>query len=669
MDFFERQDRARRKTWLLVFYLLLAVATISVLLNLVVYFLVVQGGYWVGEGASYLTRPGELAAGLGSWFTQPLSFAVTGTVMVTVLLGSGFKYLQLRGGGRAVAEMVGAREIDFTSHDPAERQLINVVEEMAIASGTPVPALFLLDEEPGINAFVAGYRPTEAVMVVTRGTVETLSRDELQGVVGHEFSHILNGDMRLNVRLMAILAGVLMLGVIGRFLLYGSFGHHRRRGYGVMSSGRGRSRSNAGVVILGIALLVLGYVGLFFGRLVKAAVSRQREFLADASSVQFTRNPDGIAGALWKIQQHQAGSLLSGRHAEDTSHMCFGESVTAGFIGWMATHPPPDERIHAVDPHFAAKRAGAKFKAGAAASTSAPSAASPVPAMAAGFAGGQPDAGRDASPINTTTAAVVGSVGTPRPEHMEYAHALHEAIPQALLASARAPQGAKNVVFALMLGDVQAGRESVALALLRHRETEAAAELVQSLGETVGALGDRYRLPLLELAMPALKRLDANDREHFLDSVEKLSRVDRQVTLFELVVLTLARKHLDPDAPRADRVEYLKFDPVIDEVRQLLTLVAAAGASNAAQMNDAFRRGALGFGDRPLTPVPLSECSPVVMPAVLAKLALLSPMLKRPVLSACVDCVLQDGKVTVAEGELVRAVAASLDCPVPPLIA
>ena len=339
MDFFERQDRARRKTWLLVFYLLLAVATISVLLNLVVYFLVVQGGYWVGEGASYLTRPGELAAGLGSWFTQPLSFAVTGTVMVTVLLGSGFKYLQLRGGGRAVAEMVGAREIDFTSHDPAERQLINVVEEMAIASGTPVPALFLLDEEPGINAFVAGYRPTEAVMVVTRGTVETLSRDELQGVVGHEFSHILNGDMRLNVRLMAILAGVLMLGVIGRFLLYGSFGHHRRRGYGVMSSGRGRSRSNAGVVILGIALLVLGYVGLFFGRLVKAAVSRQREFLADASSVQFTRNPDGIAGALWKIQQHQAGSLLSGRHAEDTSHMCFGESVTAGFIGWMRPTP------------------------------------------------------------------------------------------------------------------------------------------------------------------------------------------------------------------------------------------------------------------------------------------------------------------------------------------
>jgi len=315
MDFFERQDKARKKTKLLVFYFILAVAALIV----AVYFaaLLIFSGVQAQQHRNFGESP-QFAL----WNPQ-LFLGVAGGVLAVVLIGSGYKTVALAQGGSAVSEMMGARLVSPNTNDPDERKLLNVVEEMAIASGVPVPHVYVMDEEDGINAFAAGHKPGDATITVTRGCVKILSRDELQGVIGHEFSHILNGDMRLNLRLMGIIFGILCLAIIGRVLLQTA-----------RVGGRGRGQNP--LPLLGLLLLVIGYIGVFFGRLIQAAVSRQREFLADASSVQFTRNPGGITGALKKIGGlGETGSRLSHAHAEELSHMFFGNGVSEPFIGLL----------------------------------------------------------------------------------------------------------------------------------------------------------------------------------------------------------------------------------------------------------------------------------------------------------------------------------------------
>ncbi len=279
--FFQRQASARRNTGLLVVLFLTAVTLITLAVCLV--------GYMV-------TRSQTSALPFHYWLLSSHGLTTAGAVVALIGIGSLVRWVDLAGGGTRVARMVGARAIDPDTRDPEERKLRNIVEEMSIASGVPVPELYVMDHETGINAFVAGYTPPgEAVMVVTHGALTQLNRDELQGVVGHEFSHILNGDMRINVRLIALLAGILMIGQIGQFLLRAGF----------YSSGRSRNRDGRAQAamggLIGLALMLIGYVGVFFGRLIQSAVSRQREMLADASSVQFTRNPpEGIGAACSK---------------------------------------------------------------------------------------------------------------------------------------------------------------------------------------------------------------------------------------------------------------------------------------------------------------------------------------------------------------------------------
>ncbi|MEW6074668.1 MAG: M48 family metallopeptidase, partial [Planctomycetota bacterium] len=314
MDFFAHQDRARRHTGWLVFLFLLAVAGIVAAVYVVVLFAL--GGLAGSSGP-----PPDL------WDGGVLLLTAVGVLSV-VGLGSAYKTAQLRAGGPAVAALVGARPVLPGTADAAERRLLNVVEEMAIASGVPVPPVFVMDREEGINAFAAGHSTADAAITVTRGTLEQLSRDELQGVVAHEFSHILNGDMRLNLRLMGTIHGILVIGMIGWLIL-----RHVRGG-----------KKNP-LPLIGLALFFVGYAGTFLGNLIKAAVSRQREFLADAAAVQFTRNPGGLAGALGKIAETAEGSRLHAAHAPEVSHMLFGAGTRSALGGLLATHPPLAERI------------------------------------------------------------------------------------------------------------------------------------------------------------------------------------------------------------------------------------------------------------------------------------------------------------------------------------
>ncbi|HHH89125.1 MAG TPA: heat-shock protein HtpX, partial [Aliiroseovarius sp.] len=295
MDFFQHQDQARRQTALLVLFFSLAVISLVVLTNLLVMFL-------FGFIDSQTLNSPDLGGAFLARFDWQTFFGIGAVVIAVILLGSLYKIHSLSRGGDAVAEMLGGQRIVDGSGDLDRQKVLNVVEEMAIASGTPVPPVYLIDED-GINAFAAGFSPGDAVIGVTRGCIRQLNREQLQGVIAHEFSHILNGDMRLNIRLMGILHGILILGLIGYFLLRG--GSHRH--YYQRSS---RNSGSGAILGLGLGLVVIGYTGTFFGNLIKAAVSRQREFLADASAVQFTRSNQGIAGALKRIGGSVAGSRI-----------------------------------------------------------------------------------------------------------------------------------------------------------------------------------------------------------------------------------------------------------------------------------------------------------------------------------------------------------------------
>ena len=379
MNFYQHQDAARHRSGLLIGYFVAAVILIVVLINLVVYWAMIAAG--------------GVPVAPSDWIREPYILFVSLAVIGVIALSSLWTTLRLRGGGKALAKMVGARRVDPSSSDPAERQLMNVVEEMSIASGVTVPELYVLDDEPGINAFVAGTRPSETVMVVTQGALDNFSRDELQGVVAHEYSHIFNQDMSLNMRLMGFLAGILFIGQIGRILLH--------------SGANSRGKNSSQFALVGLAVFIIGYIGIFFGNLIKAAVSRQREFLADASAVQFTRHPDGIGGALLKIRNHTQGSTLNSGHADDLSHFCFGASIANSFGGLMATHPPLDKRIAAVSPHLLDVSSGTNDSTPHASSEGLDSAATPF----SGFAGGE---------VSATN--IAASVGTVNAEHLAYAH-------------------------------------------------------------------------------------------------------------------------------------------------------------------------------------------------------------------------------------------------------
>ena len=643
MDFFSHQDRARRRTGQLVGLFALAVILIVAAVNAAV------GGAWllVGERAT--------SQGLAEGGTRELDpmvlVAVTLATLAVIGIGTLYRMVQLSRGGRAVAELVGARPVDPSAGELGERRLMNVVEEMSIASGIPVPAVYVMDEEEGINAFAAGYSPTEAVVAVTRGTLDALSRDELQGVIAHEFSHIFNGDMRLNIRIMGVLNGILIIGAIGAHVLRG-LGRGRVR---VRSGGRGGGGGVAIIALVAAALAVIGYVGVFFGRLIKAAVSRQREFLADASAVQFTRNPDGIAGALNKIRLHAAGALVGERHAEELSHMFFGQAMRLRlFKGILATHPPLEERIRRISPHF---ELAATTQPGPPAAPQ-PAPGTPPEGAVAGFA---PGAGVQAPD------AAVASVGNPDARHAAYAAALHARIPDEVMARLHREDGARAAVCALLLArDARTRRAQ--LDILRSRETGAFADHAASAADAVAGLGVRARLPMLDLATPALRNLAAHRRTDLLETVNALIAADGRVSLGEYLVRLLLSLRLDAKAERAERVRFKILEPVLPDCALVLSLLAHVGQRDDDEAGAAFAKGAQALGVDGAKVLQRGFHRIDDLDRALRRLRGLSFALRRRVVAACSETVLADGKATERESELLRAVCEFIDCPMPPLV-
>jgi Zn-dependent protease with chaperone function len=660
MDFFEAQARAKKRTGRLVVLFAIAVASTIAAGYFMAVFGVVRGLHYQADRSrahrseTYYSQPDSTRDSL--WQPQVFLVVTVGTLLV-VGLASFIKWREFSDGGSAVAESVGGRAIDPHTTNLGERKLLNVVEEMSIAAGIPTPDVYVLDAEAGINAFAAGLTTSDAVVTVTRGALDKLTRDELQGVIGHEFSHILNGDMRLNLKLSALIFGILVIGLAGRGVLW------------AMSRGRIRndSKGGGGAILLigavGLIMLIVGFVGYFFGKLIQSAVSRQREFLADASSVQFTRNPGGITGALKKIGGYALGSSLESNKSATIGHFFFAQAFESNFGGLWATHPPLPERIQAIDPQFD----GQMFTP--------PETVDVVHESfrQAGFAPGAvtspiPKSSPQAVP---TPANLIATIGTLTPANLAHAENLLAAVPPRLRDAARSSTEAPVLVYGLLLDGDDAMRERQRV-IVATKAGPDARRVLSELEPALRSLGPEHRLPLLQLMLPALRNLPPTALSPVLGTLDDLVHADGQVSAFEFALQKILTRTLALGAkPAAAAQQIYSFNAVAAEINVVLSAVAHTANNNEVSATDAFDAGGeqLKLLEGKLALLAPAACDFIRLDAALDKLAAASGPIKLRVLTACAHIVGADGAILIAEAELLRAIAAALDCPMPPLLA
>ncbi|MES3007530.1 MAG: M48 family metallopeptidase [Pseudomonadota bacterium] len=640
MDFFRSQDIARRNTVKLVVLFALALLSLIAITNLLV--MVV-----LGVVAESLPVNIPLFQRIDWHLFLWVSLAILGVVG----FGSLYKIASLAGGGARVAELLQGKLLIPGGSNLSEQKILNVVEEMAIASGTPVPPVYLLEEQ-GINAFAAGYTPADAVIGITRGAIETLSRDELQGVIAHEFSHILHGDMRLNIRLIGILHGIMVLGVMGYYLL--------------RSTGRARRSKKGGgeIAVVALGLMVIGYAGTFFGNLIKAAVSRQREFLADASAVQYTRNPDGIADALKRIGGAPQGSLLENPGASEISHALFSNGVRMSFSSLFATHPPLEQRIRRIQPQWdgnfdvSAKPARGPLESAGGAAASVQSKDSRGGVLSALL----------------MTDALLAQAGNPQEADIQQARTLLARIPPPLLEAAHHPFSARALIYFLLLDKDQ----ELAAVQMSHLQRLADAAVFGALQQLIAqqtpgqqpVVSPEIRLPLVCLCLPVLRQLSAEQYPPFRQSLQLLVQSDGKTSLWEWVLQRVVLQQLDAvfqPHSRFHHTAHHSLQQLAPQCAVMLGFLIHAGRQPEGGGGIAFAKACEKLELLNLVMPTTDGLSMETINAALDALITLKPLQKPAFLKACATAICADGVATVQELEIFRAIAAALDCPLPPL--
>jgi Zn-dependent protease with chaperone function len=671
VDFYAYQAAARSRSRYLMLAFILAVALVTLALDAVAFTLL---------GARETAQP----QGPFDYAVQNPGAAVFFSLLIIGVIGlaSLYKSFELRGGGAVVARSLGGVRIEADTTDLKLKRLRNIVEEMALASGVPVPEIFVLEHEGAINAFAAGHTPANAAVTVTQGALDHLDRDELQGVIGHEFSHVLNGDMRLNVQLIGWVFGLLVLTLIGRTIL--------------QFTPRGRDRRSAGAfIVFAVAMIVLGYLGLLAGRILQAAVSRQRERLADASSVQFTRNPQGLKGALMKIAALSEGSYLTALHTESVAHMLFAPGLERVF----ATHPPLLKRILELDPHFdpqEIKRLAARgvresdppqevethaqLQPGSSPVgdpvAHAASAASRFGA-ASGFAVAIPLQSRSVPGVSATAPAsaapatarsIAAQVGQVESIHIAHAQELRVRLPDVLREFADVPGKARSLVLALLLArdaEVRASQERLLAGSLTPVELAA----VQQAAMVARTLDPMLRLPAVLQIFPALRRLPLADRQALLKLVADLLNADHRVDVFEFclakLLTTLLTDQMEARAPHGS----MTLEDAVQSIHVLFATMAQAGAADDREARAAYETGMQAVLSMRYPPYVSYPDWPRRLEAALPELEALQPFAKQAVIGGLVCTIASDGRLTVEEVELLRTTCALLHCPLPPLLA
>lgn len=651
MDFFEAQDKARRNTWKLIVLYILAVALLIAAVYVVV---------------TLVFQPEEPAVPLSQRLWNPqLLLTVSAVVLMIILAGTAYRVSQLRRGGASVAEMMGGRQVNPSTRDSQERQLMNVVEEISIASGIPVPDVYVLDNEPSINAFAAGFGTRDAAVGVTRGTLQQLTRDELQGVIAHEFSHIFHGDMRLNIRLIGILNGILLLHIIGLILMRGG----AFSSIGRSSGGRGGGGAMA-ILVVGLALLIIGYIGMLFGRIIQSAVSRQREYLADAAAVQYTRNPEGLAGALHKIKQKKHGSDIRDGHAMEFSHLFFASSFRSALDRLFATHPPVDERIEAIDPNFDPKstrrqkrqrkqqrrrqqqeqqRIASPFEGNEAEGDLATR-------MAEGMAGmARPE-------------VLIAAIGTLEAGQLRRAGHLLNQLPAELRQAAHDPVEGQALVYALLLID----RDPKARELpvwLHENVDETMRSHIHRLLPLLASVNRESQLLLIDLSIPVLRQLSDKQYVAFRQNAEHLisdPEEQREASLFGFALEKILIRHLDT-AFREKKTEKVAYHRIKDLQQDVSVLLSALAHASQHDPGESWQQAqnTLEQVAPDLQFMQPQECGLKRVDEALDRLARSANPVKKYFLTAAIRGVGADGQVSQDEMELLRAIAEAIDCPMP----
>jgi Zn-dependent protease with chaperone function/uncharacterized tellurite resistance protein B-like protein len=657
MDFFARQAAARSQTRWLVVAFVLSLLAVALALDLVLFTFLSSA-----RANRLVIAPLEFAA------LNP-GVAISSTLVAMGVLGvaSLYKTMELRGGGGVVARNLGGMLVPQDTTDVKRKRLLNVVAEMSIASGVPMPEVYVLEQEGAINAFAAGHTPANAAVTVTQGALDRLNRDQLQGVIGHEFSHILNGDMRLNVQLMGWVFGLFVVALIGRLIL--NFSPRDRR-------------NNSAIVALGFAVMVLGYVGLFLGRLMQSAVSRQRERLADASGVQFTRNPQGLKEALIKIAAVPDGSVLTTPHAEQAAHMFFAEGLNRFF----ATHPPIMERIRELDPQFDEReiaRVATELEKDTgdvvtASSGQGRTATGNEALPAAGGAklantGGEKLAaagaglGSSAAPASAPAFDKVSSLaGTVHPAHIQHAQAIHAAMPDSVR-EFQSPGRAQAFVVALLLSKDPAVRQRQ-FVLLGQQLGVGNFAFIQQIAPVVDAIDPMFRLPALQQVFPSLRRAPAEQRRALAQLATQLIHADNRIDAFEFSLAKLLETQLTDELSARAPHGTLSLEDAEEAVNVLFATLAQLGARDEHRAQIAYEAGiTVVLPMRSPEYTPLSDW-PQQLNDALSQLEQLSPLAKRTLIDGLVETIASDEVMTEAESELLRTVCALLHCPLPPLL-
>jgi Zn-dependent protease with chaperone function len=629
MNFFEAQERARKSSRALVWWFILSVVGVIVVMYVLAVG-VLQYSSTNAQGTSYATDTAELV-----WWDPTIFTWVSVLVGGVIMTGSWVKLAQLSGGGQVVAQSLGGRAVEQSTTDLQERRLLNVVEEMAIASGVPAPEVWIMDEEQGINAFAAGTDPTNAVIGVTRGTLDRLTRTELQGVVAHEFSHILNGDMKLNMRLMGWIFGLVMLSMLGRIMV---------ESFRFMRGSRDSKGNGAilAIVVAGLTVWLVGSIGVLFARMLQAAISRQREYLADASAVQFTRDSEGIAGALKKIGGFSEHGIIRSPKAMEARHMFFAGS---GFSSLMATHPPLDKRIKAIDPHW-----NGEMLQGMADTVRADDFSGAV-----GFTG---------SLEGTVARANVDSLGESGGLDINLGAAIREDLREGKV-TAYSKQEAKALLLGLLVAADHDRREIAKRILEKNSLDSETVTHVIAWSVNLEGYGSAKKLALVDLSLSWLRKMSTQEALDFVKISNALIEADLEVNLFEFMLQKVIERHvlIGLGLKPVPVMRHRKIENLERGLADLLGMFAMLAGGGSAMENAAAEY--LGYTGRelPRTAADLAQVS-----AALVDMDAATPLVKQQILRLCILVVMDDGYVASEEMELLRAAAEAIGAPIPPLV-
>lgn len=624
MNFYAAQDQARKSSrTLLLLFILLNLAMVCLINLLFAWYL------WVNDDP--LSLPDRVFFDYLSW---ERIFTVAAAISLLLIFAAWLKWLDIKQGGGAVAEQFGGEQILHSTADAGERRLLNVVEEMALAAGVPVPPVYVMHHEAGINAFAAGLGLTDAAICVTKGTLDGLNRDQLQGVIAHEFSHILNGDMRLNMRLLIMLHGMVFFGELGRM-----FASSRTSWW--VDSTKSRNSSRGYLVLLGLGLMAIGWCGVLLGNMLKAAISRQREFLADASAVQYTRNPEGIGGALKVIGGSQFQGHLNHPDCQEAGHLFF----SAVMPSWLwSTHPPLDVRIRKIEPRWDGEYLQPEL----------------LPE--------EPEVNLDrGKPKQEVIDRLIGTLAGV--ELMDYASAADDnqnrptVVESDLYGLARDPYDARVVLLGLLLdGDISVRDKQLQLIAA---QDSAMADRLNSHRSVFKNLPREEYLQLIELTLPALKAQSANQYKAFKRLLMQVVQADQEIDLFEWVLYQLVSRYCDAHfgVVRKRDNRHTSLDSLKESYALVISTLAYHGDSSDEVAVKAFTRGAGVAGLYTLELMSEDRCDREALAKAVSELAAATPFLRQRLLKGMVQVVRLDGRILPVERELLTAIAAIMESP------